>query len=739
MEKSTDVPTLPPVEWSRTARTFKRPPQQYSFSVLDLFRYYTGTDPDLIWGPYYQRFRAAQLDKSPWIGFNLRVMWDSIPATTQTRPGSIQRFLNWAVGIDPSPTLTPPPAVKKESDTSNKNQSKNNTYQTTSRRDQKTFTGFLTVRSKVDSWQYETGLKDDGSPTQIDFTEWYGRLKHPQDYNDKFYHDNYEVLYHKVCDLADKWFGAGIHLDDLRDSKDGISAWEAPMTEQFIQYARLVAHEDSGYVEWKDILDDPQHRKWLCVSIFAQIIEKKVFNELLFGASHIIQQELDRHDHFWLLQEGFTRKEGRRQIARSALGGGLIPEHFWDAVDDLAGRTVLIFQPLLTLVALGTGRASSHDEAVFWQEVHSIIALAGYFQICMAVSPSIFHVLSASPGARFQWEEEAHADTEIYRRSKGFHKSHEDRWRVLAELSSNNDSAAVTKLVESMGNSEDSSLYTPLPTNEEEYRLEDHQRRRGGKVMYAVFPKLTRYAAENVGEMIYDPKEAVPEKLLKTGEGMRISIIYRCMVVYYQGPVHSPASHYDGITLEEHLDDISWSRTIGHIIPYFQYYWDTNGNPAVWFSWPAWPKAIDKYWLWWLLFAGISQALRLKKGGMPFIEKFGWYSTLVFQSFIGFLIEVAVYLVVRSYNWPFLRGRWLFLQVRLFNLLFMLVTLVLTRQRDEKVVLFSLLTLPLVWADKILLNIFPALVMDIATGVQKEGVSAVISRLYSAVNATVAA
>ncbi|KAI1314181.1 hypothetical protein F5Y03DRAFT_4955 [Xylaria venustula] len=738
MEKYTDVPTLPSVEYPRVARTFKRPPQQYSFSVLDLLRYYTGTDPDLIWGPYYKRFRAAQRDKGTWVGFNLRVMWDSIPATAQTRPGSIQQFFNWVAGIDPSPTLTPPPPVAETNDTSNKNQTKSDKLWTTSRRSQNPITSFLTTRSKVDSWQHETGVKEDGSPTQIDFTEWYGRLKHPQDYDDNFYRNNYQVLYHKVCDLADKWFGAGIHLDDLRDSGDGISAWEAPMTEQFIQYARVVAHEDCGYVEWKDILDDPQHRKWLCVSIFAQIIERKVFNELLFGASETIQQELDRHDHFWLLQEGFTRKEGRRQIARSALGGGLIPEHFWDAVDDLAGRTVLIFQPLLTLVALGTGRATSTDEAVFWQEVHSIIALAGYFQICMAVSPSIFHVLSASPGARFQWEEEAHADTEIYRKSKGFHKSHEDRWRVIAELSAKNESAEVTKLTESMDSSEDVSLYMPLPTSEEEYRIEDHQRRRGGKVMYAVFPKLTRYAAENVGETIYDPKAAVAQEVLKSGEGMRISILHRCMVVYYQGLVHSPANEYDGITLEEHLDDISWSRTIGHIIPYFQYYWDANGNPAVWFSWPAWPKSIDKYWLWWLLFTGISQAVRLKNGGLPFIEKFGWYTTFVLQPLGWFLTEVAVYLVVRSYNWPFLRGRWLFVQVRLFNLLFMLLTAVLNKYRDQEVVLFSLLCGPLVWADRILLKKSPTFVMDIATGLREEGASAVISRLVSAVNATVA-
>src|SRR5438094_5429467 len=110
---------------------------------------------------------------------------------------------------------------------------------------------------------------------------------------------------------------------------------------------------------------------------------------------------------------GFSRKEGRRQIARAALRGGLIPGDFWDSVDDLAGQTVLIFRPLFTLMCLVTGRTPKDSAPVFWQEAHSILAMAGYFQVCMAVSPSIFHVLSATPGARFQWDEELHADRDV--------------------------------------------------------------------------------------------------------------------------------------------------------------------------------------------------------------------------------------------------------------------------------------------------------------------------------------
>ncbi|KAI0908511.1 hypothetical protein F4823DRAFT_563805 [Ustulina deusta] len=700
-----DIPTLPPVEHERFSRTFRRAPSEHSYSFLETVAYYTGTDPDLIWGPFYKRFRAARRERTNWVGFSLNSMWHGIPAATQTRPGRIGRFFNWIVGKDPAPTLTPP--------------SFNNSAETTN------------------SPSKKNRANSDWSPSQIDFSEWYGRLKHPADYNDDFYRETYLALYNKLCDLAEVWFGAGVYLEDLRDSKDEISAWEAPMTEQFIQYARIVAHEDRGYVEWRDIMNDPRHRKWLCVGIFAQIIERKIFSSLLFGAGGTYKDELERHDVQWVLQEGFTRKEGRRQIARCALGGRLIPENFWEAVDDLTGQAVLIFQPLLMLVSLGSGRAAAQDTAKFWQEVHTILAMAGYFQVCTAISPSIFHFLSASPGSRFQWEDEAHADTAIYEHSKLFHRSHEERWRVIADLSSKNETAKVTKLVESMYDVEDISMYMPFPLNDEEYRFMDHQRRRGGKVMYAVFPKLTRYTAENIGEVIADIRPATSPEIQESGEGMRISLLSRSMVVYYQGFVHSPADRDDGIPLDGHLEEISWSRMVGDIFPYWRFYWDGNGNPTGWLHWPAWPESIDKYWLYWLFFTLTSQAFKYKYSPLPAEQK-SLYKMLVYQPLLWWLAEIGTYVIIRSAKWPFFHGRWLFLKVRILGFFFMLVTEFLLRNKGEQIFFFSLLAAPLVWLDRILLNTLPALIMAMAGVLENEDVSTIFNRLL-ANNATAAA
>ncbi|KAI0425364.1 hypothetical protein F5Y09DRAFT_352318 [Xylaria sp. FL1042] len=722
MGSATQIPTLPPVAHKRIPRKSKLSAPYHSYSFLELLKYYTGLDQDLIWGPFYQGVRAARRERTNWDGFTLSAMWDGIPDTAQKRPGNIRRFLNWIACKDPAPTLTPPSDVESDKRTRRPRASK----------DSKT-------RESADYWEQETGMIDDWSPAQIDFTEWYGRFKHPVDYDDDFYRDNYQALYHRVCDLAETWFGAGVYLEDLQDGEEKVSTWEVPMTEQFIQYARIVAHEDRGHVDWKDIMNDPRHRKWLCVGIISQIIERKIFNELLFGAGDEFRKELERHDEQWILQEGFTRKDGRRQIARCAVGGGLIPENFWDAVDDLAGQTALIFQPLLMLVSLGAG-GTGGDEAAFWQEIHSVLALAGYFQVCMAVSPSIFHILSASPGSRFQWEEEAHADSTIYQRSKEFHKSHEDRWRVIADFSSKNDDDAVNALVDAIENDgDDTSMYEPLPTNDDEYRVMDHKRRRGGKVMYAVFPKLTRYTAENVGNIIPDMRRWSPHAIQTAGEGTRISILSRCMVVYYQGLVHASSDQDDGVPLEDYLGQISWKRMFWKIFPYWEYYWDHNGDPAVWLHWPVWPEVIDDYWLYSASTIVFALIVRYKLAQHSVLNQRFPDRPFVYRLIIWVLMEMAVYLVARAYNWSFFQGRGLMLQAKIFVILFMVVFSIVTKARhgNEERLLFSYLTAPFIWADKILLNMLPDFVMNLVDAVENEGATTIISRLFSSNNATV--
>ncbi|KAI0532765.1 hypothetical protein GGR58DRAFT_151418 [Xylaria digitata] len=723
--------TLPTVEDIRGPRRYRRAPKPYAYNLLGLIKYYTGTDPDLIWGPFYKRYRAVQHErKETWIPYDLNYIWDRIPNTTQKRPGVVERFFNRLVGRDPPPTLNA--LVERTDDDDYDDGKKEKKKKTTSK--YKT-TAKPKTDTVIDNWKDAIKNKSDLSPTRIDFTEWYGRYKHPMDYSDEFYRTNYETLYNRICDFADTWFGAGVWLEDFRDEEHGeFSAWEVPQTEQFTQYARSVAHEDRGYVEWNDILSDPKHRKWLCVGIFAQIIERKIFNQLLFGASKEYQDELERHDAHWVLQEGFNRKDGRRGIVRSALGEGLLPEYFWDAVDDLAGQTVLIFQPLLALLSLHNSLGGGKNQPAFWQEVHSILAMAGYLHICMAISPSIFHILSASPGARFQWDEESHADQKIYTHSKNFHKSHEERWRVLAEVTSKGASVDVTKLLESFKGSEDVSEYMPFPQTQEEYRVMDHQRRRGGKVMYAVFPKLTRYTAENVGDLIMDVKPYRSHESENAGEGMRISIISRCMVVYYQGLVHADGE--DGIPLDEHLKEISWNRSPGSIFPYRQHYWNDDGYPATGLHWPVYPDWLDTYWIWaggWYIISWILWVWM----GPESSESVGLLNAYVYKPLIWFAWEVTIRLLMKLSGLQFFDGPWAWVRLQAIGVLFYNISIYLYRHDSVPGSLFALLAPPLGFLDSVLIDKWPRAIMGFSGFLRESGWRGVFSGLSTAVNTDV--
>lgn len=144
-------------------------------------------------------------------------------------------------------------------------------------------------------------LNDDIRPAQLDFSALIDKVSHSQDYDDEFFKKHFENLYVAVVIFVSKWFDCNVSLGNLAE-RDNI--WTMHMTEQFVEYARLVAHDDSLNGKWPVILNDPSQRKWLIVGIIGQIMEKKIFNELLFGADQDIEQELERLDNKWMHKEG---------------------------------------------------------------------------------------------------------------------------------------------------------------------------------------------------------------------------------------------------------------------------------------------------------------------------------------------------------------------------------------------------------------------------------------------------
>ncbi|KAI1642663.1 uncharacterized protein F4817DRAFT_352341 [Daldinia loculata] len=395
-------------------------------------------------------------------------------------------------------------------------------------------------------------LRHDSRPAHIDFEQLLGRIAHPGDYDDDFYKTHYANLYTKTVEFATKWFDGNVNLDNFSHPAQ---IWTANMTEQFAEYTRLVAHEDRGNGGWPIILNDATQRKWLIVGILGQVMEKKIFNELLFGADEDTEEELERLDFKWMEKEGYDRKTARAITARYGVEGGLLPADFWPTVDELTAKTMNIFLPFLNVFKeVLPGQVNTwYSKAVFLQELHTLISYAGMIQVCMAISPSIFHFLSATPGARMDYGQEEQADMQLYRESKELYEGEDRVWREYVDAAVKG--ARVNRRVQQP---------IQIPQNENERRVMEYHRIRGAKVKFAVFPKVTRYRPYNKGKgtteatLEYDPTDEAWVDERNEIEGQSIIDISNCMVVYYQGLIYPEDDYVEAITLDEHLNTLLW-------------------------------------------------------------------------------------------------------------------------------------------------------------------------------------
>ena len=154
-------------------------------------------------------------------------------------------------------------------------------------------------RMRSEPYDINKELHEDPRPARVDFRS-FGHEHHPEDYDDDYYKRNYRLLYDRTVDFAEKWFG---DVDLPEKGYEG-SPWQEVFNDQFIEYSRLVAHEDRHVGGWPAFLRQAKYRKWLIVGILGQIMEKKIFSDLLFGADDKWRTELELDDLRLLDVEG---------------------------------------------------------------------------------------------------------------------------------------------------------------------------------------------------------------------------------------------------------------------------------------------------------------------------------------------------------------------------------------------------------------------------------------------------
>ncbi|KAK8136806.1 hypothetical protein PG984_004746 [Apiospora sp. TS-2023a] len=410
--------------------------------------------------------------------------------------------------------------------------------------------------------------------------------------SDRWFSLRNRELYEESSRFCARWFGDIDFPDEYRGS-----AWLEDYGEQFVQYSNLVAAEDRLVAGWETMMKLGKHRKWLVMGILSQIMEKKIHSELLFGASEEENAELEKQDSMFLAADGYPRTKLRSQMINMFLGNDTVSSHFWLKVDHLTNSTMAILLPLTNLLCYFRPPERWTDTFEMYSQLHSLVAQVGYFAVCMARDLTIFHVLSATPGARMDWGMEAQASYELYRESKDEAERRDHAWTDKRKALLKSARAHAKAHAQSVASPADAEQH--IAELERQFRVDRHHRLRGARVKYAVWPMVTRYRPENEGVSLpgsngsgsddgssssgssrslqrqYDPR--VSDTDLEQAEGQRILDIGKCVVIYYQGLMY-PRTHADGqggqvvlerdgATLFDHrdavraaADEIQWAR-----------------------------------------------------------------------------------------------------------------------------------------------------------------------------------
>jgi len=127
-------------------------------------------------------------------------------------------------------------------------------------------------------------------PTQLVFPP------HVDGRNDQWFEDEFQRLYKSVRLYFDMYFGR----EDLDDDDQ---PWAEDFGDEFLNFAEQVAEADPQ-TGWDVIIKDGKQRRYLFVGILWTVLEKKIFDELLFGATDVEKEALFATERAMISSEG---------------------------------------------------------------------------------------------------------------------------------------------------------------------------------------------------------------------------------------------------------------------------------------------------------------------------------------------------------------------------------------------------------------------------------------------------
>ncbi|ROW14243.1 hypothetical protein VPNG_04230 [Cytospora leucostoma] len=372
---------------------------------------------------------------------------------------------------------------------------------------------------------------------------------------------------HEFYDEADRQLARRprqAHLDDSDDDDDKIPGfwfdrlsfdlftrvWQfASDTFEFVKYASEVARGDPVIMpppradpnNWEYLFLAKDSRVLLIVGIIAKILEENVFDSLLFGATPGQKQALNNIDNeMATLADSYARNYPRSGVAKQFVLAGRTPtgylpdlytDNYWDEVDSVTMSILSLLLPLINMLGELSPEAGWPALTKVHQELHDIVAEAGWLTNGMRVSKSIFWVQFPEPGDLWDIHQE-HVMDIIWKNSKAAatrrYEAEAARWEA--------DMVAKWR-AENAGETVDLQWRQAYEQN----HPPPSEPRRTAKVQIVLWPWIDQYS----------PVQPKSDGNLNSGE--TITHIVKAQIVYYAGDESGEGEARERLTLEEHI------------------------------------------------------------------------------------------------------------------------------------------------------------------------------------------
>lgn len=138
-------------------------------------------------------------------------------------------------------------------------------------------------------------------PTRARFEiQWPDGGERGEELDSEWYQMVYTHLYVRVSEVVSKYFGYG----DIKGNGESVWVEGDGLPKQFRWYVAQVAKQDNAVGGWDHLLEKQWHREYLVRGIIGKLLEREVFEELLFGADELQKKMLEAHDELTIHQEG---------------------------------------------------------------------------------------------------------------------------------------------------------------------------------------------------------------------------------------------------------------------------------------------------------------------------------------------------------------------------------------------------------------------------------------------------